>query len=336
MGLWMGLNHMNGRVEDAVTGRWLSADPAVPYPINSQSYNRYSYAVDNPLSYLDPSGFDECVPNDSAGIGNIGEGSDDTGQAGSMNEDQCTGNDPNTVPPDESVPTCQDVGPDGLCEVTVCGNCHQPFAPPPPIDAIPIFFPQIIQAPSSAALARPANPRLDFVTCMASATSIGRIENTESSTLTNLNLSNAGVDAGTSMLLNSSDTQLGRVLGFPAGLPAPTNALSAQLGADVRAALDAGTPLIKLGGAGIGAATTIYSGVSAYQNGGTPGTIAAQAALAQPTLQLNMDSPRWGLRASPAPSASIAWVAIGHWGRALRWELQCNNASSKVECSHPP
>jgi hypothetical protein len=53
----MGLNHMNGRIEDAVTGRFLSPDPTVPDPNNTQSYNRYSYVVNNPLTLTDPSGF---------------------------------------------------------------------------------------------------------------------------------------------------------------------------------------------------------------------------------------------------------------------------------------
>jgi hypothetical protein len=56
----MGLNHMNGRVEDAVTGRFLSADPFIPDPTNPQSYNRYSYVNNNPLTFSDPSGFSSC------------------------------------------------------------------------------------------------------------------------------------------------------------------------------------------------------------------------------------------------------------------------------------
>ena len=53
----MGLNHMNGRVEDAVTGRFMSPDPYVPDPGNTQSFNRYGYVNNNPLSNTDPSGF---------------------------------------------------------------------------------------------------------------------------------------------------------------------------------------------------------------------------------------------------------------------------------------
>jgi RHS repeat-associated protein len=57
LGLWMGMNHMNGRLEDAVTGRMLSADPTVPDASGAQSYNRYTYVNNNPVSLGDPTGF---------------------------------------------------------------------------------------------------------------------------------------------------------------------------------------------------------------------------------------------------------------------------------------
>jgi RHS repeat-associated protein len=53
---------MDGRIQDAVTGRFLSPDPFIPDPDFTQSYNRYSYVNNNPLSYTDPSGFAD-VPN---------------------------------------------------------------------------------------------------------------------------------------------------------------------------------------------------------------------------------------------------------------------------------
>ncbi|QTL36563.1 RHS repeat-associated core domain-containing protein [Pseudoalteromonas viridis] len=49
--------HMNGRVYDADTGRFMQADPFVQAPNNLQNYNAYSYVLNNPLSYTDPSGY---------------------------------------------------------------------------------------------------------------------------------------------------------------------------------------------------------------------------------------------------------------------------------------
>lgn len=52
-----GVIHMNGRIYDPEIGRFLNADPIVQAPRFSQSHNRYSYVMNNPLSYTDPSGF---------------------------------------------------------------------------------------------------------------------------------------------------------------------------------------------------------------------------------------------------------------------------------------
>jgi len=51
------LVHMNGRVYDPVTGRFLAADPLIQDPYDAQNYNRYSYVRNNPLSFTDPSGY---------------------------------------------------------------------------------------------------------------------------------------------------------------------------------------------------------------------------------------------------------------------------------------
>ena len=48
---------LNGRVYDPQTGRFLSADPVVQEPDYLQNYNRYSYCLNNPLVYVDPSGY---------------------------------------------------------------------------------------------------------------------------------------------------------------------------------------------------------------------------------------------------------------------------------------
>ena len=48
---------MNGRIYDPTLGRFLQADPNIQAPLNSQNYNRYSYVLNNPMSYTDPSGY---------------------------------------------------------------------------------------------------------------------------------------------------------------------------------------------------------------------------------------------------------------------------------------
>lgn len=52
------LIHMAGRIYDPIIARFLSADPYIQDPANTQSLNRYSYCINNPLAYTDPTGFD--------------------------------------------------------------------------------------------------------------------------------------------------------------------------------------------------------------------------------------------------------------------------------------
>jgi hypothetical protein len=63
---------MNGRVYDYRLGRFLSVDPIISNPANSQSINPYSYIGNNPLSGTDPTGYveesvcragDHCISN---------------------------------------------------------------------------------------------------------------------------------------------------------------------------------------------------------------------------------------------------------------------------------
>lgn len=49
--------HMNGRVYDYNLGRFLSVDPFIQEPGNSQSMNPYSYIMNNPLAGTDPTGY---------------------------------------------------------------------------------------------------------------------------------------------------------------------------------------------------------------------------------------------------------------------------------------
>lgn len=48
--------NMEGRLYDPVIGRFLSCDNYVQEPDNPQNFNRYSYCLNNPLKYTDPSG----------------------------------------------------------------------------------------------------------------------------------------------------------------------------------------------------------------------------------------------------------------------------------------
>ncbi|HUH38703.1 MAG TPA: RHS repeat-associated core domain-containing protein, partial [Spongiibacteraceae bacterium] len=53
----VGIIDMGGRIYDPRLGRFLQADPFIQAPMNSQSHNRYSYVLNNPLVNVDPSGF---------------------------------------------------------------------------------------------------------------------------------------------------------------------------------------------------------------------------------------------------------------------------------------
>lgn len=59
---YFGLINMNGRVYDPELGRFLSPDPFIQSLGNSQNYNRYSYCFNNPLRYIDPSGYNATPP----------------------------------------------------------------------------------------------------------------------------------------------------------------------------------------------------------------------------------------------------------------------------------
>ncbi|WP_291861677.1 FG-GAP-like repeat-containing protein [Marinilabilia sp.] len=52
-----GLINMNGRVYDNETGLFLSPDPYLQDPSNPLNFNRYSYVLNNPLKYTDPTGY---------------------------------------------------------------------------------------------------------------------------------------------------------------------------------------------------------------------------------------------------------------------------------------
>ena len=72
---WFGLINMNARLYDPALGRFLSPDPYVQAPDFSQSFNRYSYCLNNPLRYGDPTGeyavIDDIISMVLGGIYNV-------------------------------------------------------------------------------------------------------------------------------------------------------------------------------------------------------------------------------------------------------------------------
>ncbi|OGB33216.1 MAG: hypothetical protein A3F78_08615 [Burkholderiales bacterium RIFCSPLOWO2_12_FULL_61_40] len=65
----MGIIHMNGRIYDPLMGRFMSSDPTIPNPYELQSFNRYSYVLNNPLFYTDPTGYEYWGHNPNTGEG---------------------------------------------------------------------------------------------------------------------------------------------------------------------------------------------------------------------------------------------------------------------------
>lgn len=51
------LVNMNGRMYDPILSRMLSVDPVLQDPASTQAHNKYSYALNNPLKFTDPSGY---------------------------------------------------------------------------------------------------------------------------------------------------------------------------------------------------------------------------------------------------------------------------------------
>jgi len=67
-----GLINMNGRMYDPYIGRFFSPDPILQNPGSTQGHNRYSYVLNNPLKYTDPSGYvrrAECYDRDQINYG---------------------------------------------------------------------------------------------------------------------------------------------------------------------------------------------------------------------------------------------------------------------------
>ncbi|RDS83758.1 RHS repeat-associated core domain-containing protein [Dyella monticola] len=83
-----GLTHMQQRYYDSDLGRFISADLIAARAGDVFNFNRYAYAANSPLNFIDPTGMDYCaayVNGVAAGIGYCGDSSDSLGQGGSRN-----------------------------------------------------------------------------------------------------------------------------------------------------------------------------------------------------------------------------------------------------------
>ena len=67
-----GLYYYNARYYDATIGRFISPDTEIQNFTNPQNLNRYSYCLNNPLKYVDPSGYEHVYVTDE-GLNDDGE-----------------------------------------------------------------------------------------------------------------------------------------------------------------------------------------------------------------------------------------------------------------------
>lgn len=63
----LGIYHYGARFYSPKLGRFLSADTIVPGYANPQNLNRFSYTLNNPLRYIDPTGHKACEDSDGQG-----------------------------------------------------------------------------------------------------------------------------------------------------------------------------------------------------------------------------------------------------------------------------
>jgi RHS repeat-associated protein len=78
-----GTDHAQFRQYNSTQGRWMRPDPYLgSYDFfNPQSFNRYAYVMNNPLSNIDPMGLDQCLWDDGS--------QDSPAEDGGDTEDQC-------------------------------------------------------------------------------------------------------------------------------------------------------------------------------------------------------------------------------------------------------
>ncbi|HXX43309.1 MAG TPA: RHS repeat-associated core domain-containing protein [Candidatus Acidoferrales bacterium] len=139
------LDNANARYYGSSLGRFMSPDPLgifVADATNPQSWNLYSYAYNNPLAFVDPSGMDDCDPSDpSCGSGGPGGCDPNDPSCGSGGPGGCDPSDPSCGggPPDPCAGNTRgdcSPWPDGAGDNCLTNpllpNCRPTLPPPPP------------------------------------------------------------------------------------------------------------------------------------------------------------------------------------------------------------
>jgi RHS repeat-associated protein/uncharacterized repeat protein (TIGR01451 family) len=95
----LGIYHYGARFYSPKLGRFLSADSIVPNPANPQDLNRFSYVLNNPLRYTDPTGHKcvsegpgDCLNNNNRPINGAGGGTGSSGSSGGNGGGSNSGN----------------------------------------------------------------------------------------------------------------------------------------------------------------------------------------------------------------------------------------------------
>jgi RHS repeat-associated protein len=241
LGLWMGLNHMNGRVQDSVTGRFLSADPHIPGRTNTQDFNRYAYVVNNPLSYIDPTGF--CPLDDGSDDGQLCE-----------------------VVVSASTNAYQNINSDWYLPLSSYGT---PVLQDVPLPEIPEPTLPTLPTPEGDMETVTVTARDPYSQCLADALAAIGVANPAdgSETLENVSQARTALEGAVEGLAGASAVNVGRAFGPGPGPAAATNAALAEFGEQTQGVLESAGPLLKGTGYVLGA----ISIANGYQTGGLLG-----------------------------------------------------------------
>lgn len=120
----VGLINMNGRIYDPAIGRFLSADASVPHPEDMQSYGRYTYVRNMPLSEVDPTGLFDTYGDCSICFGLYGSNSGPGGSliiGGGVNINYGSGSSSYTPPPTQNSMPALTPAPAPITQVNLLG-----------------------------------------------------------------------------------------------------------------------------------------------------------------------------------------------------------------------